>query len=102
MAGLETAGAYESAAGAEVPIIWPGALPQQLSAVRQVLLASSQQWTMRALAKRFSGAKKKEIARALESLEALGIVVSHDEGDAAVWTALRPLASQTRITPLST
>ena len=102
MAGLETDGAYESAAAAEVPIIWPGALPQQLSAVRQVLLASSQQWTMRALTKRFSGAKKKEIARALESLEALGIVVSHDEGDAAVWTALRPLASQTRITPLST
>ncbi len=100
MAGLDT-GAYESAAAAEVPIIWPGALPQQLSAVRQVLLASSQQWTMRALTKRFSGAKKKEIERALESLEALGIVVSQGEGDAAVWTALRPLASQTRITPLS-
>jgi hypothetical protein len=100
MAGLDT-GAYESAAAAEVPIIWPGALPQQLSAVRQVLLASSQQWTMRSLTKRFSGAKKKEIERALESLEALGIVVSHGEGDAAVWTALRPLASQTRITPVS-
>jgi hypothetical protein len=42
MAGLETTDAYESAAAAEVPIIWPGALPQQLSAVRQVLLASSQ------------------------------------------------------------
>ena len=102
MAGLAPAEAYESAAAAEVPIIWPGALPQQLSAVRQVLLASSQQWTMRALTKRFSGAKKKEIERALESLEALGIVVSQGEGDAAVWTALRPLASQTRITPLST
>jgi hypothetical protein len=56
---------------------------------------------MRALTKRFSGAKKKEIERALESLEALGIVVSHGDGDAAAWTALRPLAPQTRITPIS-
>jgi hypothetical protein len=37
----------------------------------------------------------------VESLEALGIVFSHGEGDAAVWTALGPLALQTRVTPVS-
>jgi hypothetical protein len=100
MAGLVPAEDYESAAAAEVPIIWPAALPQQLSAVRQVLMASSQQWSMRALTKRFSGAKKKELERALESLQALGIVVSEGAGDATLWTALRPLG--TRATPAAT
>ncbi len=79
---------------------WPSPLPEQLTALRSILVSSIEQWTLKTLARQFTGAKRKQIETALESLEALGIVVSHGEGDGRMWTALRPVAHQRRLTPI--
>jgi hypothetical protein len=80
---------------------WPATFPDQLLALRSVMYSSVAPWTLKTLAREFRGAKRKQIETALESLEALGIVVSHGEGDGKMWTALRPAAHQRRFTPIS-
>ena len=79
---------------------WPSALPEQLALLRSVMFGDVATAASKSLTKQFRGAKKKEIETALESLEALGILVSAGDGDERVWTALRPKTSRGPSRPL--
>jgi hypothetical protein len=94
-------GVREPAAASKEHPRWPDTLPQQLSVVRAAMFGDVASATARSLAKYFSGAKRKEVENALESLEALGIVVSAASGKERVWTALRsrPFRVRSRSSP---
>ena len=82
-------------------LTWPDGSPAQLAALRSFLYSVAGMWTAKQIAKRFMGGKKKDVEAALASLEALGIVVSHGDGEERAWTALRPSAPQRRTAPLT-
>jgi hypothetical protein len=89
------------AAEKEFPTQWPNQLADQLAVLRSVMYSVVERWTAKSLMREFRGAKRKQIEAALESLEALGLVVSIGEGDGKMWTALRPQPHQRRFFPLT-
>jgi hypothetical protein len=76
---------------------WPSRMPEQLALLRSLVHSLAGQFTTKAVAKEFRGAKRKEVETALESLEALGLVVSVGESDSRMWSALRPLPPPSRL-----
>lgn len=73
----------EAAAAKRAP--WPKKLPEQLAAVRDTVARSDGAWTIEQVAASFAGAKRDEVAEALVSLGALGLLVRYDEGGGTRW-----------------
>ena len=55
---------------------WPKKLPEQIAAVRDLLLGQAVAWTAKQVCKQFQGAKSKDVQTVLESLTALGLLVT--------------------------
>lgn len=67
---------------------WPKALPDQLTAIRDTFHQSSTALDATTVAKSFKGARTKEVAQVLASLEALGHLISVGE-EPRQWRAAR-------------
>ena len=55
---------------------WPKKLPEQIAAVRDLLLGQAVAWTAKQVCKQFQGAKSRDVQTVLESLTALGLLVT--------------------------
>lgn len=66
---------------------WPKKLPEQIAAVRDLLLGQASAWTAKQVAKQFKGTKLKELELVLESLTALGLLVAFQPNGEVQWKA---------------
>ena len=66
---------------------WPKILPEQIAAVRDLLLGQASAWTAKQVAKQFKGTKLKELELVLESLTALGLLVAFQPNGEVQWKA---------------
>ncbi|HEY9751150.1 MAG TPA: type IIL restriction-modification enzyme MmeI [Allocoleopsis sp.] len=68
-------------------VAWPKKPKDQLAAIRDLLRTNGGEWTVEQVVAQFRGAarKKQAIADHLESLESLGILVSHTEANVTRW-----------------
>jgi hypothetical protein len=92
LAGVEPAEDDEAAEPAGAPAAlaaWPKQQPEQLAAVRDLVLRGTSAWSAKSVAAAFKGAGPKGAATALESLAALGLVVGYDAGGERRWKAAR-------------
>lgn len=64
---------------------WPSRLAERLQLVRAQFLNSSDTFDTNAVMKRFRKARKRDVEEVLESLEALGHLISYGSGDARQW-----------------
>ena len=64
---------------------WPKKLPEQIAAVRDLLLGQASAWTAKQVAKQFKGTKLKELELVLESLTALGLLVAFQPNGEMQW-----------------
>ena len=66
---------------------FPKTLKEQLSAIRDLFRTQSGEWTAAQVTAYFKGANRKQkvILECLESLEDLGILLSHNEGEMIFW-----------------
>ena len=64
---------------------WPKKLPEQIAAVRDLLLGQASAWTAKQVAKQFKGTKLKELGLVLESLTALGLLVAFQPNGEMQW-----------------
>jgi hypothetical protein len=87
IAGLETAPppVVKAKAGR---LEWPSRLPDRITAVRDAFFLSSTTFDTETVARRFRRARRTDVEEVLESLEALGLVVSHGRGAAKQWKPL--------------
>ncbi|MDQ3283526.1 MAG: class I SAM-dependent DNA methyltransferase, partial [Acidobacteriota bacterium] len=88
--GLETqAPAAEASAGKHVRL-WPKELPAQIAAVREIVAANANEsWTAERTMRAFKGAKRTQVEVVLESLSALGLLVTFSDATGRQWTATR-------------
>ena len=70
---------------------WPKKLPEQIAAVRDFVLQSSQAHTVDDVARAFKGAKPEPVADLLESLVALGVAVTYEIDGDKRWRSARSL-----------
>ncbi|HEX8408360.1 MAG TPA: DNA methyltransferase [Thermoanaerobaculia bacterium] len=69
---------------------WPKELREQVSAVRNLFIASQRDrasWTAEEVARAFRGARRTEVAAVVEALASLGILLSFDTADGRQWRA---------------
>lgn len=79
----------EEAAARDLPP-WPKALRDQVSAVRNLFVASQRyraSWTAEEVARAFRGARRAEVAAVVEALASLGILLSFDTASGRQWRA---------------
>ena len=84
----ELAGSEEDAedtAAATATKAWPKKLPEQIAAVRDLLLGQTSAWTAKQVAKQFKGTKLKDLELVLESLTALGLLVAFQPNGEMQW-----------------
>jgi len=74
--------------GGEGKLAWPKTLPDQLTAIRDTFQQNTTALDAASVAKRFKGARTKEVEQVLASLEALGHLVAVSEGPKQ-WRAVR-------------
>jgi hypothetical protein len=81
----------EEEATAAVIEPWPKKLPEQVAAVRNLLLGG-RPWSVEQVAELFKGARRAAVEGVLDSLAALGIAVAYDTPEGRRWrgTALGP------------
>ncbi len=74
---------------------WPKELPLQIAAVRDLIASgtSTETWTIDRAARTFKGAKRLQLLAALDSLAALGLIVTFGEGNERQWRAPINLSS---------
>ena len=70
-------------------VAWPKALPEQIGAIRDLVLRGASPWTAKQAASRFKGVSDKGIAPVLDSLAALGLVVTYEQGGERWWRGAR-------------
>lgn len=75
----------EDMAAATAAKAWPKKLPEQIAAVRDLLLGQASAWTAKQVAKQFKGTKLKELELVLESLTALGLLVAFQPNGEMQW-----------------
>jgi len=75
----------EDAAAATATKAWPKKLPEQIAAVRDLLLGQASAWTAKQVAKQFKGTKLKDLELVLESLTALGLLVAFQPNGETQW-----------------
>jgi hypothetical protein len=66
---------------------WPKKLPEQVAAVRGLLLAGKA-WGVEQVARTFKSARRREVEGVLESLAALGLAVTYDTPEGRRWTGI--------------
>lgn len=80
--------AEEKSARAAEPIVWPDELPKQIAAVRDVIArdgGADRLWSVDSAARLFTKARKKQLESVLDSLAALGLLVSFDTPQGRRW-----------------
>jgi hypothetical protein len=77
----------EEAAVSPVATPWPKKLPEQVAAIRGLLLAGHA-WGVEQVAKMFKGARRREVEGVLESLAALGLAVTYDTPEGRRWRGI--------------
>ena len=77
----------ETAAVAPSVAAWPKKLPEQVAAVRDLLLAG-RAWSIDQVAKSFKGAKRRDVEGVLDSLVALGIAVAYETPQGRRWRGI--------------
>lgn len=85
--GADASGEEGEAAGAAAPVAWPRGLPEQFSAVRD-LLSGGSAWGVEHVARSFKGARRREVESVLDSLFALGIAVAYETPEGKRWRGL--------------
>lgn len=89
-AGFEAETPAAAAAADEQIRPWPKALPAQIASVREVVFRNaSESWTAERAARAFKGAKRTQVEIVLESLSALGLLVTIGDTTVRQWTATR-------------
>ncbi|HEV7569978.1 MAG TPA: hypothetical protein VGQ21_00635 [Thermoanaerobaculia bacterium] len=87
MAGIEIE-EKEAEAKPKAAIPWPKDLPSQIAAVRDLISSDpTETWTLDRTAKSFKGAKRTQVQSVLDSLAALGLIVTFGDGRAQEWRA---------------
>jgi hypothetical protein len=87
MAGIEIE-EKEAEAKPKAAIPWPKDLPSQIAAVRDLTTINpTETWTLDRTAKSFKGAKRTQVQSALDSLAALGLLVTFTNGNVREWRA---------------
>lgn len=89
----ETEDSVETASEGTVQAPWPKKLPEQVGAVRDLVLRGASAWSAKAVAQAFKGASAKGVEPVLESLAALGLVVGYEAGGVRKWKAARAATS---------
>lgn len=82
----------EESVVAVAPAAWPKKMPQQIAAVRNLLLSNPSPWTAKQVAKQFKGAKAKDVELVIESLAALGLLVAFKPNGETQWKPASPSA----------
>jgi hypothetical protein len=88
----ETEEKAENPAAAPSQSAWPKKLPEQIAAVRDLLVKGNAEWTVADVAAAFKGAKKGDIEDVLDSLTALGILAAYEARKARRWKRTRASA----------
>lgn len=87
MAGIEVE-EKEAEAKPKAAIPWPNDLPSQIAAVRDLISSDpAETWTLDRTAKSFKGAKRTQVQSVLDSLAALGLLVTLGEESVREWRA---------------
>jgi hypothetical protein len=87
MAGIEIE-EKETEAKPRAAVAWPRELPAQIAAVRDLIAGNpAETWTLDRTTKAFKGAKRAQVQSVLDSLAALGLLVTFAEGNAREWRA---------------
>lgn len=86
------ASASASGLSAVPPMLWPPKLPEQIAAVRRIVGRNSP-CSAQELVATFDGARTDDVELVLESLAALGLVVTHEEQGVRCWIGTDRLAS---------
>jgi hypothetical protein len=87
MAGIEVE-EKEAEAKPKAAIPWPKVLPSQIAAVRDLISSDpAETWTLDRTAKSFKGAKRTQVQSVLDSLAALGLLVTLGEESVREWRA---------------
>jgi hypothetical protein len=91
MAGVEAerVAAVTPAASTEARIVWPIRIAERIAGVRNEFFNGYDTFDTAAVMKRFKGSRRKDVEEVLESLEALGLLVSYGEGEVRQWKPLR-------------
>jgi hypothetical protein len=85
MAGIEIE-EKEAEAKPKAAIAWPKDLPSQIAAVRDLISSDpTETWTLDRTTKSFKGAKRTQVQSVLDSLAALGLLVSLGEANRREW-----------------
>ncbi|HXH39374.1 MAG TPA: DNA methyltransferase, partial [Thermoanaerobaculia bacterium] len=85
MAGVEIE-ETEAEAKPKAAVSWPKDLPTQIAAVRDLITAGNHEaWTVDRTARAFKGAKRPQVQSVLDSLAALGLLVTFGEGKEREW-----------------
>ena len=74
---------------------WPKKLPAQIAAVRDLMLNSDASWTIEQAASLFKGARRADVEAVLESLAALGVVLSYGDGTNRKWRRVGRVVAST-------
>jgi hypothetical protein len=86
MAGIEIE-EKEAEAKPKAAIPWPKDLPSQIAAVRDLISSNPKDaWSLDRTAKAFKGAKRAQVQSVLDSLAALGLLVTFSEESNRQWT----------------
>ncbi len=72
---------------------WPRKLAEQISEVRDLVTSSTSEWAAEELARAFKGAKVADVVEVLDSLTALGLLVTYELVEGRRWRAARAFAS---------
>jgi hypothetical protein len=78
-----------ASASERASVAWPKSLPDQIAAIRDLVLRGGSAWTAAQASKCFNGVGAKGVAPVLDSLAALGLVVAYEQGGERRWRAAR-------------
>jgi hypothetical protein len=81
-----------SAASKNSPVAlesWPKSLPAQMAVVRTLVLRQGRTWTVEQVARSFKNARRNDVETVLESLAALGLVVTYEASDGRSWMSIQ-------------
>ena len=85
----EASDASDAPAAPAAQTAWPKGLPEQIAAVRDLVLRGGNAWTAKQAAAPFKGIRARGVVPVLDSLAALGIVVAYEQGGERRWRAAR-------------
>ena len=89
MAGAESDADEAEGAAPVAQAVWSKQLPEQIAAVRDLVLRGASAWSSQSVAAAFKGVSAKGVEPVLESLAALGLIVGYEAGGEQRWRAAR-------------